>query len=263
MHASLTLATAALWLPAPPTAARSCIDHAYEAMDLVRLEVRSGGAPVEAPPELGDFDELLNSGDQGRSLLFWDQDGDWQRAAKWFGVRKAIRPSPIQADYIEASSSRRLRTSCGYSVGYTPILPGRYTYVEEHAGDSQTGLIAERLTVSADRQRVTFAFSVSGRAYEAIYEVTCAYFDWERDAPRTCGPKEAHDDTTEPVFDPPTREPPPIEPPTPDLAEAPPPIAPRGCVVAPPEPLAALLLFGLLGLWRRVASPRRWPRVIY
>lgn len=241
----------ALWLPAAPAAAKSCIRHAYEHMDLARLDVRSNNVLVEPPSELGAFDQLLNSGDLGKALLFQDRDGDWERARAWFRAREAIEPSVAQRDHIEDSAVRTLSTSCGYPVRYTPILPGRYVYSEEYGGGPSTGAILPRhLTVSADRQRVTFEFSLGARNYEARYEVTCAYFDWERDAPRSCGPKEVHvDPAPAPASAPVSREPPTISPPA--SAETPP-AAARGCALAPTRaPTAALLILGLALLRRR------------
>ena len=249
------------WSAAAPAAAKSCIRHAYESMALRRLEVRADGRTVEPPPELGEFDELLNSGERGRALLFWDHDGDWRLAGKWFRGREASEASAVQRAWIEDRSARMLTTSCGYPVPYTPILPGRYRFSEEHVdgGKTSVGIDATHLVVAPDRQRVTLEFSAAGRAYEAIYEVTCARFEWEPGEADKCGPKEVHvDPPPTPANEPASAEPPKIEPPAPVAADAPPPVGARGCAVAPtggPVP-GSLLLLGLVAALRRARRAR-------
>ena len=185
----IVVALALPWLAPAAAEARSCIGHAYETMALQRLDVRAGGVSAPAPPGLAAFDELLNSGEGGASLLFWNHASDWERGAKWFASRQAIEPTPIQAQHIAEVAARDLKTSCGYMVDYTPILPGRYTYKEDHSGEPvSVGVDARSLEVTADRQRVIFTFVADGQEYEATYAVTCAHFDWEHKEPRRCGP---------------------------------------------------------------------------
>lgn len=262
MRASMLLAACALAiasLASGDAAGRSCISHAYEHMELRRLDVRERGALVEAPASLPAFDQLLNSGERGKSVLLWEHEGDWSAGAKWFASREAIEPSATQAAYIEASASRVLQTSCGYPVVYTPILAGRYTFKEDHTGGATSqGIDARTVTVSADRQRVHLEFVLAEQRYTATYEVTCAYFDWGEG--RQCGPKEEHVDAPflsaveAAADDPPPPEPPRIDPPPPRDPEPPAHAEPIGCAIAGSGFSATLALGGLALL---LASARR------
>ncbi|MEZ4380932.1 MAG: hypothetical protein R3A79_06265 [Nannocystaceae bacterium] len=240
--AGLAYATAAL--VAAEADARSCIRHAYEHMSVRRVDVLADGRSVAAPAELAAFDELLNSGGRGEALLFWEHDGDGSVGAKGFGEREAIEPSARQAAYIASWSQSVFRTSCGYSVPYTPILPGRYAFTADRSGSPiSQGVVARALTVSGDRQRVTLDFAVGERSYVALYEVVCAEFRWEAEG-RVCAPKEPHDDSAPPEV--PRSAP---ERPAPDPEPAPPAHAePRGCAIDPPAPAAALVVFVFVAL---------------
>jgi uncharacterized protein (TIGR03382 family) len=90
--------------------------------------------------------------------------------------------------YIESWREQWLETACGYSVSYTPIVPGRYTFVEEHStgGKVSVGIDDPVLHISPDRQEATLEFSVKGVEYSAGYRITCAFFDWEDRGHKSC-----------------------------------------------------------------------------
>lgn len=239
-----------LWLAPRPAAATSYFKYAYERMDLRLLEVREGGRLVDPPPGLPNFDELGNHGSlrHGNRLILWDPKHGpaglrtdnpyvW-RDAKSFEGREPGEPSEVQRAYIEILPRlRRPEWACLVGIPYTPILPGRYVADEGVWNDERsTAIEAKYLTVSSDRQRVRLECSAGGRAYEALYEVTCAQFPCDRRG--FCGPKEPHDDT-QPLLipSPPDEEPRPVE--------------PRGCDLAPGREPTLLVLIVALGWWRR------------
>ena len=171
--------------------AMSCIDHAYEHMSVELVHVRRGGAVVPAPPELEPLDELLNSGEGGKAVLFWKKET--MGFAKFYRLDRADPPSPKVRPYIDAAGMRSLRTSCGYAARYTPILPGRYVFSEEHRDGAKTprGIDAPVLTVSPGRGEVVLEFGARGARYEAIYRVKCALFNWDANRDETvCAPSE-------------------------------------------------------------------------
>lgn len=211
-------------------AARTCISKLGEHMTLERLALLEDGIAVESPHAPASSASLTGDGE---SVKFWFAGG-----LKGFVLVERKLPSDVQLAHIEASSARRLETSCGHTARFKPILPGRYEFSAWHSDSTQFD--AKFATVSPDRQRVTIEFMASGHSYAAEYEVVCAYFD--HDDPKVCGPKELHEDPARPV--PPSREAPRIAPP-PVRIEGPPALEEGGCELAgagPPGLLALVLL---------------------
>lgn len=64
-------------------------------------------------------------------------------------------PDPAIAAWLTATAKRKLMTGCGYSVDYTPILPGRYVFDQEHLGGERTpkGVEAPEVFVAPGRDR--------------------------------------------------------------------------------------------------------------
>jgi len=242
MRTCALLLAAAILAPAP-AGAMSCIHHAWETMDVTLEGVTRDGEPVEAPPQLGTLDQLLNSSSEGESILFWEEET--MGFAKFYHLEETFEPTPGVAAYIDSYSEWTLRTACKYTVRYTPILPGRYPFQEEHGDGSTTpkGIDDPVLVVPPDRETVTLEFSVGGVEYAARYRVTCAFFDWDKDRSRTCA--DTSPEVTlvdgEKVISPPP--PPPVQPER------------SGCsscaVTGSPDPasLALLAALGLAMLW--------------
>ena len=194
---------AAIVLACPrPAEAMSCIDHAWETMDVTLEGVTSGGEPVDPPAELKPLDQLLNSSSQGKSILFWEKEN--MGFAKFYELAETAQPTPGAASYLDAYSEWTLETGCHYEVSYTPILPGRYPFQEEHGsgGTTSAGVDDPVLIVPPDRETVTLEFEVAGVQYAARYEVTCAYFEW--DGSKSCAITSTADGTPPP--------PPPVQP---------------------------------------------------
>lgn len=219
---------------------KSCIDHAYEQMDAELEGVTSGDKPVAPPPELKPLDRLLNSAEDGKWVLFTDES---YGHGKFYELAETVEPTPGVASYIESWSEQQLETACGYSVSYTPIVPGRYTFVEEHStgGKTSAGIDDPVLHISPDRRRATLEFSVKGVAYSAGYRITCAFFDWENRGQKSCA-------MTGTPATPPPGPAPPVEP---DGGAG-----CRSCSMQPAAPgsagaLALLVLTGALLLGRR------------
>ncbi|MBW2262249.1 MAG: hypothetical protein JRG91_09780 [Deltaproteobacteria bacterium] len=194
---------AAIVLACPRLAeAMSCIDHAWETMDVTLEGVTSGGEPVDPPPELKPLDQLLNSSSQGKSILFWEKEN--MGFAKFYALAETVEPTPGVASYIDAYSEWTLETGCHYEVSYTPILPGRYPFQEEHGsgGTTSAGVDDPVLIMPPDRETVTLEFKLAGVQYAARYKVTCAYFEW--DGSKSCAITSSANSTPPP--------PPPVQP---------------------------------------------------
>ncbi len=166
--------------------ARSCIDHAYEHMEVERVSVESGGKTVDAPPELHPLNEVLNSGYGGKGLLFWEKET--MGFSKFYLLDRVSTPDVSVQSYLTSTAARTLETSCGYDVQYTPILPGEYPFAEEHLTGAKTsaGIDHPRVVVAPDRKQVELFFGVGPTEYRAVYRVTCAYFDWETRGVKRC-----------------------------------------------------------------------------
>lgn len=173
-------------------AANTCIEHAYERMAIELTEVRRDGEVVAKPPELGDLDEILNSGDQGRGVLLWNRKT--MNPAKFYRLNEEVAAIPLVKRHIDAASARTLKTGCGYTVAYTPILPGRYGFKWEHSDGSKTSRAIDDpvVDVAPGRGTVALRFTLAGRAHQATYAVRCATFDWEDEERRDgrCAPSE-------------------------------------------------------------------------
>lgn len=188
-------ATAALSLAlslSAPAAARTCTEHAYEQMDVVLLDVYEGDAKVPRPPELQDLDQLMNTGADGRSVLFWEKAT--LGFAKFYKLAEALPPTPNVGQYIADASKRKLMTGCNYEVPYTPILPGTYVFENEHRNGERVpiGVDDPVVVVAPGRDVVALGFTVKGRRYRAVYRVQCAYFDWNG-VDKRCAPSEPSD----------------------------------------------------------------------
>lgn len=178
---------AGMWSPLPiqQVYAKSCIDHAYEHMDVVFVRVEEDGKEVTSPlKEIEQLNQLLNSAARGQWVLFWNKETSG--FGKFYRLEKPLSPTPEQTAYIEGFTHAKLETSCDYEVDYTPILPGIYPFQEDHSTGKKTSEGSEVLTISEDRQTVRLDFSISGRKYTAVYRVTCAHFDWTSRG--VCGP---------------------------------------------------------------------------
>ncbi|MFO0565649.1 MAG: hypothetical protein U0263_08305 [Polyangiaceae bacterium] len=189
LTAFLGLALAAVGTRA---SAKSCVHHAYEHMDVELVDVRQAGKVVAAPPGLRPLDQALNSGEKGRGVLFWE--AKTMGFGKLYELDRVDPPTPKVLAYIESYRDRALRTECGSSVPYTPILPGRYVFSREHADGATVSRGVERpvLTVAPGRAELVLDFGVLGVRYQATYRVKCAYFDWEAGGlSERCAPSEA------------------------------------------------------------------------
>lgn len=254
-------------------AARSCIGHAYERMQIELAGVYRGDAEVPRPPELQNLDELLNSGAQGQGALLWEKAT--LGFAKFYQLTEPKEPTPKVGRYLRAASQRKLMTSCGYAVSYTPILPGRYAFDQEHRDGAKVpvGIDDPEIIVAPGRDKIELRFSLKGLRYRAVYLVKCAAFEWEGGAQR-CAESEpsAIDTPVKPDAAPPpdAAAPPPAEPaPAPPRpvevsshpAPAPPPVQPPpggcgGCAAsAGPSARPALLFAAMLAL-----LVNRWTR---
>ncbi len=173
-------------LSARDAKATSCIDHAWETMDVRIVGVTSNGEPVQPPLQLLPLDLLLNSSEKGRWILFTQKDS--YDHGKFYEIAGTVQPTEGVSAYIEAASEWSLDTDCGYEVGYTPIVPGRYAFVEEHMGGGKVSKDIDDpvLSISADRLTATLEFSAGGVPYVATYRITCAYFDWTQPGTKNC-----------------------------------------------------------------------------
>lgn len=171
--------------------AKSCIGHAYEHMEVELVAVRHDGKIVPKPPALLPLDQALNSGAAGKGILFWRHED--MGFAKFYQLERTDAPTPKVRAYLEAAATKRLKTSCGYDVAYTPILPGRYAFSEEHGDGAKTpkGIESPVLVVAPGRAELTLEFGVAGVRYEASYRVKCAHFTWEASDETQCAPMEA------------------------------------------------------------------------
>jgi hypothetical protein len=175
-----------LAIPIHEARARSCIDHAYEHMDLERTGVFIGAKPVAAPPELGALDEALNSDNQGKGLLLWAKST--MGFGKFYTLTEPFTPDAAIAPWLTATAKRKLMTGCGYSVDCTPVLPGRYVFDQEHLGGERTskGVDAPEVLVAPGRDRLELRFGVRGKRFRAEYAIRCAWFEWTPNTPKQC-----------------------------------------------------------------------------
>ncbi len=155
-------------------------------MDLERTGVFVGAKAVTPPPELGALDEALNSDNQGKGLLLWEKAT--MGFGKFYTLTDAFTPDAAIAPWLTATAKRKLMTGCGYSVDYTPILPGRYVFDQEHLGGERTpkGVEAPEVLVAPGRDRLELRFGVRGRRFRAEYAIRCAWFEWTPNMPRQC-----------------------------------------------------------------------------
>lgn len=233
------LALAAL-LGSDRAEAMSCIGHAYERMKISLIEVQREGKVVQKPAELGDLDELLNSGNRGRGILMWNKAT--MSPAKFYVIAEESPAALRVAGYIASQGKRTLMTACRYAVPYTPILPGRYRFEQEHGDGSKTsrGIDDPTLEIRPGRSMAELRFKLGGRAHVARYAISCASFEWEKGR-ESCAPFEpdspsAGGDAASPSASasapaassaPPPAAPPP--PPPPITVERVPPPTARGC----------------------------------
>lgn len=175
---------------ARPAAAKSCIRHAYEHLDLQFEGVYEGDNAVEAPAALAQIDRLLNSENKGKNVLVWHQAT--REHAKFYRLERALTATPAVAEYIEWNARRSLSTSCGNSAPYTPVLPGRYVFDQEHGDGSRTprGLGEPEVFVAPGRDIVEIRGTVGERRLRAVYRVTCARFKWGESEANKCAPSE-------------------------------------------------------------------------
>jgi hypothetical protein len=264
LQLSLVSASAlvALTLTASRAAAMSCIDHAYERMAIQLAEVRRDDDVVERPPELGDLDEVLNSGERGRWILLWNKAT--MHPAKFYALAEEATATPTVKRYIAAESERWLRTGCGYRVPYTPILPGRYVFQEEHAGGKTSrGIDEPVLYVRPGRGSLDLRFKIKGSSYRASYTVKCASFEWDKGS--SCAPSEPSEPAAASPAPPPTSTAPAPRPDPSAVPVEPAPVRPGGCAAcsaaAPGTPpvLGAALLLATLG-WRGARAAARRDR---
>jgi hypothetical protein len=165
--------------------ARSCIRHAWETMEVELIEVTSEGKVVEPPSALEPLDHLINSSEMGEWVLFNEEAT--MGFGKFYKLDEEVEATGEVAKYLALVSTWQLRTGCKYNVRYTPIVPGRYVFAEEHSGGGTVskGIDEPVLHVSPDRSIVKLDFSVGGTAYTAHYKVSCAYFEWTGE-PKSC-----------------------------------------------------------------------------
>lgn len=189
-----TIAGLLMLAVARPAAAKSCIRHAYETLDLQLEGVYEGDRRVGAPAALAGLDRMLNSGNEGKSVLVWNRAT--MAHAKFYRLTQPLEAAPAVAEYLKASAGRRLDTACGYSVGYTPVLPGRYAFDQEHSDGSTTprDLAEPEVIVAPGRDVVEVRARIGERRLRAVYRVTCARFTWDKSETTACAPTEqTHD----------------------------------------------------------------------
>jgi hypothetical protein len=153
--------------------ATSCGKQVSEHFDIELVGVFTGKDAVRGPAPVRTLDELLGGGQ--RLLL-------WQKAtigfAKFYQLTRTIVPTPEVKRFIETTRVRKLRTGCGYSVPYAPILPGEYVFKEEHLDGAtvSVGIDKPSLTISADRKQIELRFIFAGEQQRALYKVKRASF---------------------------------------------------------------------------------------
>ncbi|MEZ4448896.1 MAG: hypothetical protein R3B09_05390 [Nannocystaceae bacterium] len=176
-----------------PASARSCIRNAYERLQVERVGVFEGTQEVVAPPELEPLDTLYNS-DGATGVLFWQERS--MGFAKFYRLERTFPPTPAVAEYLEEARTRYLATSCGYPAAYTPIVPGRYLFEQEHGdGTKVSRRIAEpELWIAPGRDVLELRFRVGERRYRAVYKIVCADFKWTPKDEGRCAPTEVSED---------------------------------------------------------------------
>lgn len=181
----IALASLAVLLARAPAAeANSCIDVLYERLELELLRVERNGQEVPLPPELGELEEALNSGDQGKAIMVRNQE--WKRW--WFIDGQRTEPTPQVAAYLEGQAERTMDTACGYPIDYVPMWPGTYRYEDAYAGeDSHPALTDFTFELRPGRDQLWLRFSFDGGAYLVRYLVRCASFGHDGG---DCGPSE-------------------------------------------------------------------------
>jgi hypothetical protein len=98
--------------------------------------------------------------------------------AKFYKLTTTIAPAPEVRALIDKLRRRELKTGCGYAVPYVPIVPGEYTFLEEHSEGAKVSVGIDRpsLTVPADRKHLELRFTVGGHQQRAVYKVRRAHF---------------------------------------------------------------------------------------
>ena len=250
-------------LQSAPAEALRCVHHAYEQMALTLLEVKRGDQVVPRPAELGELDQLLNSGEGGRSVLLWSTRGDTP-AAKFYLLEHEVEAAPGVREYISAQRRRRRMTKCRFAIPYTPILPGRYRFHQNHLDDPEPspGIEGTTLEIKPGRSLVELRFKLRGSPHVARYAVRCASFEWEKSA-GTCAPSAPDSPSPDSAPRPaPAPDAPPLPPSAPPPALTVEAVAPTtrgcaGCTTATNSGVGSRGALALLALLALIARRRR------
>lgn len=166
---------------ARPAEAMKCSTSIGEDLSLRLVGVYDGGRKVAAPPELRRIDALSN----------WELMvvlGKREEDGRAYRMDRPLRAGWGVITHLRASQARRwVRTACGYSIPFMPVLPGRYVFEPDWDGDPVAAEVAASVVIVAPgRDRVELRIRVGGRDVRAVYRVTCATFDTSGDGPKSC-----------------------------------------------------------------------------
>jgi len=168
---ALILVSLGVWLWPKPAMAMQCDDHWVEHFDVELVEITGTGRAVTGPSQVRTLDELTNSSRMGRGLLFLRKST--MGFAKFYRLTKETEPTPEVKNFIEQAKRRWMKTACGNSIPYTPILPGEYVFEEEHRDGARksAGIDKPTLIIGADRKQVELHLGWKGEDLRAFFRV--------------------------------------------------------------------------------------------
>lgn len=166
---------------ARPAAAMKCSTSIGEDLSLRLVGVYDGGRKIAAPPELRRIDALSN----------WELMvvlGEREKDGWAYRMDRPLLAGWQVITHLRASQARKwVRTACGHSIPFMPVLPGRYVFEPDWDGEAVAAEVAASVVIVAPgRDRIELRIRVGGRPVRAVYRVVCAEFDVWGDEPKAC-----------------------------------------------------------------------------